>query len=428
MNHPHVLLKSARVLDPNSPYHLKQCDVLLADGKIVGIAENLDRPSGALEIESPNLHLSLGWIELRANFNDPGNEDRETLVSGAAAAQRGGFTAVALNPQTEPVVDQKAAVEYLRSRSNYLPVRLLPIGAFSKNLGGQELSEIYDMQSAGAQAFSHGYKSVSNSALMRLALLYHRDLNQALQVLSYDAAMTAGGQMHEGSKSTWLGLKGIPDLAESLSMARDIALAEYCESAIHFQAVSTKRGLELIQDAQARGIAVSADVNLLNLIWNDEAMDSYDSNLKVYPPLRSEEDRKALVQALKNGILKGIASDHRPRTIEEKRCEFDLALFGAATIEASFALLNTHLQEELGLERIVSLLSRDHREILNYRKSDTIDIGAEVDLTIFDPSIEWQWENKQAKSKAANYPFQGQKFKGKAIATYCKGNWQACEV
>lgn len=428
MNHPHVLLKSARVIDPNSPYHQKQCDILLADGKIAAIADLLDTPSEAIEVKSPNLHLSLGWIELRANFNDPGNEDRETLETGAAAAQRGGFTAVALNPQTHPVVDQKAAVEYLRSRSNNLPVRLLPIGAFSKNLAGEELSEIYDMQKAGAQAFSHGYKSVANSALMRLALLYHRDLNQALQVLSYDAAMTAGGQMHEGSKSTWLGLKGIPDLAESLSMARDIALAEYCESSIHFQGVSTKRGLELIQDAQSRGIAVSGDVNLLNLIWNDEALDSYDSNLKVYPPLRSEEDRQALLQAIKDGSLKGIASDHRPRTIEEKRCEFDLALFGAATIEASFALLNTHLQNELGLERIISILSQEHRGILNYNQKDSIELGAAVDLTIFDPSIEWQWENSQAKSKAANYPFQGQSFKGKAIATFCKGKWQACEV
>jgi dihydroorotase len=418
-----VLLKSVKILDQQSKHHQKKVDILLEDGLIKAIGNDLEADAAQV-IAGDDLHASPGWVELRANFNDPGNEDRETLESGAQAAHQGGFTAVALSPQTNPVVDHKSGIEYLRSKSQFLPVQLLPFGAFSKGLKGEELSEIYDMRSAGAIAFSNGSKPVANSALMKLALLYQRELPEALQVLSFDPAIVSGGQMHEGPKSTWLGLKGIPELGESLSMARDIALAEYTNSALHFQGVSSLRGVELIRDAQARGLDISGDVNLLNLIYTDEALEAYDSNFKVYPPLREEQDRKALIQALKDGVLKGIASDHRPRTIEEKRCEFDLAHFGAATIEASFALLNTHLSEELGLERIIHLMSHASREILNFQSGIAIEEGAPVDLTIFDPSLKWQWDNYTPKSKAANYPFKGMEFTGKVIGTFCKGRWQ----
>ena len=424
MNQANYLLKNVRILDPSSPHHQEVLDVLLKEGKIATLGSNLQAEGAQLK-EGKNLHLSPGWVELRANFNDPGNEDRETLQSGAAAAQWGGFTAVALSPQTDPVVDTKSAVEYLRSHSRNSPVEFLPIAAFSKGLKGEELSEMYDMREAGALAFSHGTKAVSNAALMRLALLYHRELPRALQVLSYDTAMTAGGQMHEGSKSTWLGLKGIPELAESLTMARDISLAEYTGSAIHFQGVSSKMGVDLIRQAQAKGLKVSGDVNLFNLVWTDEALDQYDSNLKLYPPLRSEEDRQALITALKDGTLKGIASDHRPRTIEEKRCEFDLAQFGAASLEASFALLNTELGTELGLEKIVRCLSRENREVINYQSDSSIAEGSAMDLTLFDPEMEWNWKDHRKRSKAANYPFADYTFKGKALATYQKGQWHS---
>jgi len=259
-------------------------------------------------------------------------------------------------------------------------------------------------------------------------LLYQREMPEALQVLSKDPSMAAGGQMHEGAKSTWLGLKGIPDLAETLSISRDISLAQYCNSAIHFQGISAAKSVELISQAQKDGLKVSADVNLLNLIYTDQALETYDSNLKLYPPLREEKDREALLKGLKSGVITGIASDHNPNTIEEKRCEFDLAEFGAASIEGSFACLNTHLGEELGLELIIEILSRRNREILNYQTSAAIDINACVDLTLFDPSIEWAWDKYRAKSKAANYPFKGQSFKGRALGTFSRGQWRNCDL
>lgn len=419
-----VLIKSAKILDSKSEYHQKRKDVILENGVITEVGDNLNAENAQV-VSSNDLHLSLGWVELRANFNDPGNEDRETLETGAAAALNGGFTAVALSPQTNPAVDSKAGIEYLISKSKSLPAHLLPLGAFSRQLKGEELSEVYDMRAAGAIAFSNGYNPVSNSAVMKLALLYQRELPEALQVLSFDPAIAAAGQMHEGPKSTWLGLKGIPDLAETLSMSRDIALAEYTGAAIHFQGVSTRRGIELIKEAQARGLKVSGDVNLLNLVYTDEALDTYDSNFKVFPPLRESSDQEALQEALKEGVLMGIAGNHRPRTVEEKRCEFDLAYYGAATLEANFALLNTKLADKLGLDCIVDQLSRKSRAILNYQTEQKIEKGAEVDLSLFDPSLEWEWDQYRPLSKAANYPFKGMRFKGQVIGTYCKGLYQA---
>lgn len=427
MNSALYLLKGVRIIDSKSPFHNQVQDILLGPNEIIDIQKTINTPE-AQKIKGNNLHVSLGFTDLRANFNDPGNEDREDLQSGAEAALQGGFTSVALSPETTPITDNKAGVEYLCSYSRGSKINLLPIAAFSKNLQGEELSEFYDMRQAGAIAFNHGGRPLSNSALMRLALLYNRELKTPLQVLSYDPKISAGGQMHEGPKSTWLGLKGIPDLAETLYMSRDIALAEYTGAAIHFMGVSSQAGLELIRSAQQKGLKVSGDVNLLNLIYTDQDLESYNTNLKLFPPLREESDREALIAGLKDGSLTGIASDHNPATIEEKKCEFDGARFGAATLEGSFSALLSHLERDLGLERIVDLLSRGSRSILAYRQEEHIAIGQKVDLCVFDPDEKWAWNEYQPKSKAANYPFAGEVFKGRVRGTYCKGIWRPTEV
>ncbi len=413
------LIKKARVIDSRSSHHLQVVDLLLANGEILEIGSEL-KDSEAEVFEAPNLHISIGWLDLRANFNDPGNEDREDIQSGATAAARGGFTSVALSPETNPVIDNKAAVQYLLKQAEGQMVNLLPIAAFSKDLKGEELSEVYDMKATGAIAFSHGGSAVSNSALMRLALLYNREIGPALQILSQDKTIRSNGQMHEGDKSTWLGLKGIPALSESLAVNRDIALAEYCQSPIHFQAISSAEALKIIEEKQAAGQAISADVNLMNLLFSEEDLKQYDSNLKVYPPLRSQADQKALIEALKKGSLSAIASNHQPRTIEEKRCEFDLAKFGAATLEGFFGALNAKWGSELGLDRIIELISQGPRKILDYQRDLKIEKGAKVELSLFDPELDYSWSDLQLHSKAANYPFKSLKLKGKAVAIYQK--------
>lgn len=421
-NSAQILIKNVRLIEPQSAFHLQKVDLLLSNGRVEQIAPSISLEN--IEIFSAdNLHVSLGWMDLRANFSDPGNEDREDLESGALAAWHGGFTSVGLSPQTIPVADNKASIQYINSASNLCPINLLPYGAFSHAAKGEELSEIYDMDRSGALAFSNGKNTVKNSALMKLALLYNRDLKQALHVQSFDEDLTKDGQMHEGAKSTWLGLKGIPSVAETINQSRDIHLAEYCDAPLHFMGVSSAESVKLLQDAQEKGIATSGDVNLMNLLFTDADLESYDSCLKVMPPLREKSDQTALIAGLKQGVLKGIASNHEPRTIEEKRCEFDLASFGAATLEGFFGALNAALEKEMDLSEIIYQISRAPREVTNYQKSMTIASGEEAELTFFDPDLEWQWEDFKIYSKAANYPFTKTRLKGKALATFVKGNF-----
>ncbi|PTM04621.1 MAG: dihydroorotase [Bacteroidetes bacterium] len=421
-NSAQILIKNARLVEPLSEFHLQQVDLLLTNGKLEQIAPSISIDN-IETFSADNLHVSLGWMDLRANFSDPGMEDREDLESGALAAWQGGFTSVGLSPQTEPVADTKASIHYINRANQNSPVNLLPYGAFSRGTKGEELSEIYDMHKAGALAFSNGKHSVSNSALMKLALLYNRDLKRPLQVQSFDANLRADGQMHEGSKSTWLGLKGLPEISETITQARDIHLAEYCEAALHFNGISCRQSVALLREAQAKSLAISGDVNLMNLLFTDEDLETYDSRLKVFPPLREMRDKSNLVQALKDGVLKGIASNHEPRTIEEKRCEFDMASFGTATLEGFFGALNAALETEMTLSDIIYQISRAPREITHYQTNMAVKAGEEVELTFFNPALEWSWSDLKPYSKAANYPFDLIPLKGKALATYVKGKF-----
>jgi dihydroorotase len=302
-NSAQILIKNVTLIESQSEFHLQKVDLLLSNGRVEQIA-----PSILLEevetFSAENLHVSLGWMDLRANFSDPGNEDREDLESGALAAWHGGFTSVGISPQTMPIADTKASIHYINSGSKLCPINLLSYGAFSRATKGEELSEIYDMDRAGALAFSNGKNNVKNSALMKLALLYNRDLKKALHVQSFDEDLMKDGQMHEGAKSTWLGLKGIPAMAETINQARDIQLAEYCDAPLHFMGISSAQSVKLLQDAQEKGLATSGDVNIMNLLFTDADLESYDSCLKIMPPLREENDKAALIKGLKDGVLK----------------------------------------------------------------------------------------------------------------------------
>lgn len=417
-----ILLKEVTIYDRESPHHLQALDVLLQDGKIAKIGSTI-RFDEAETIEAKGLGLSLGWLDLRSTFHDPGHEDRETLQTGAKAALAGGYTGVLLSPHSEPVADQKTTLEYWSKHQ--LGIDLLPAAAFSKGLEGGELSELFDLKQAGALAFSNGEKAISNSAFMRLALLYARETGLPLMVRSFDEGLSAGAQMHEGAQSTWLGLKGYPALAEELQIERDLALCEYTQASIHFMGISSARSVTLIAQAQQQGLKVTADVNLLNLCYTDEDLSSYDTNLKVFPPLRAEADRQALIQGIKEGVIGGIASNHYPRTIEEKRCEFDLAKAGAASLEIAFGLMGAQCPE-LSTEEVVEALSRKGRAILAWQNELSIQEGRVVPLTLFDAEQSWTWDPKTKQSKAANYPKPKGSLHGKALATYREGIWQNC--
>lgn len=408
-----ILIRQARIIDPNSPYHNKVKDILIENDTVVKIADQIDE-ANAREVEHPNLHISPGWFDLRANFCDPGHEEREDIESGIHAAIFGGFTAVALSPETTPAIDSKAAIEYIYQRAEDYPVNVLPYGSLSKKLKGEELSEMYDMYQTGAVAFSHGKKPVSNAALVKLALLYSKEFAPPVHIFSTDESLAFKGQMHEGEVSTYLGLKGIPTLAEEVALLRDLHLASYAESAIHFMAISSKSGVDLLRQAHSGGRAFTADVALANLIFTDQDLDSYDTNLKVTPPIRSAHDREALIEAINDELIQVITSDHTPVDIENKKCEFDFAEAGMIGLETLFGALGNLKQDGLTLEQIIKCIAINPRKVLGL-ESPVLKEDSWAEFTLFDPDHKWTFTKNHIQSKSKNTPFIGRELTGKPL-------------
>jgi dihydroorotase len=414
-----ILIRQATVVDKQSEHHLKVCDILIEKGQVKDIGPNL-KQKAAVEIAEENLHISPGWFDLRANFRDPGTGDAEDFNSGASAAIAGGFTAVGLSPETEPVTDRKSDIEYVYKAADGLPLFVYPYASLSKNLDGQELSEMFDLHEAGAVAFSHGSRNIKNTALLKLAMLYAREFSPYLHLQAYDASIRASGVMHEGAQSTYLGLKGIPALAEELGVLQALHLSDYAQTGIHLQGISAGSTVALLRQAKADQRLYTADVNLANLVFTDEALAEYDTNLKVYPPIRSKKDKNDLLEALADGTLQVVTSNHEPHAIEAKRCEFDQAAFGAAGLQCFFGALWGATHSKIPLDRLVECISHNPREVLGL-ESPVVTKGSFAEFTLFNPDQEYRINSAELESQAANNPYQGLKLRGKAIATVVKG-------
>ena len=414
-----VLFKNVSICDPQSPHHGKTLDVLMSEGIYHAIGKDLEEQEQT--IDGTGMILTPGWFDLHVNFNDPGNEHREDLQSGAAAAANGGFTDVLLSSNTEPVTDSKSQIQYIKSKGNETVVKLWPSAALSEGGRGKEISEMFDMLQAGAVAFSDDKNIINNPDLLKRALLYTKDFGRPVMVRAEDADIANKGQMNEGPQSTSLGMKGRPALAEELMIARDLYLAEYCEAAIHFSTISTKKSVEMIAEAQRNGLKVTADVAMHNLVWTEDQLEGFESNFKLNPPLRSEEDRLALLQGVKNGVIAAITSDHVPLEIERKDCEFELADFGISGLETFYAQYNQHLADHLDLDTFVKAVTAGPREVLGL-ESQSIKEGNMACLTLIDPSAEWVASHKNWKSKSKNNPLFGQLLKGrvKAVLSGCQ--------
>lgn len=413
-----LLIKQVKVVDPSSPHHGRKVDILFGDDQVLKIADQLSEPSAEV-IEHPNLHISPGWFDLRANFHDPGHEEREDIESGIRAAIAGGFTGVGLSPETNPCIDSKADIEYIYQRAEGFPVNLFPYGAITKGLEGKELSEMFDMYQAGAVAFSHGKKPISNTALARLALQYTREFAPPLHLFPNEESLLKNGQMHEGAVSTYLGLKGIPALAEEISLQRDLYLAQYAETSVHFNGISSKEGLALLRNAHENGRSFTADVSINNLIFNDLDLESYDSSLKLLPPVRTEKDRLALIEALNEDLLQVVTSDHDPVDPEGKNCEFDHARYGAIGLQSLFGAMGT-LREHISLEKCIQLIAINPRRVLGL-EVPVVSEGNWAEFTLFDPEQEWDFSEASIESKSKNTPFIGRRLKGKALGILNKG-------
>jgi dihydroorotase len=414
-----VLLQNVLIIDPNSPYHNQRNDVLIEKGMIAQIGKYISE-SGAIVVKGDHIHVSPGWMDLHAHLCDPGFEFKETIESGAVAAAKGGFTAVLAMPDTFPVVQNKSAVEYILKRSQQLSIDIFPAGAISQNLEGKEMAELYDMHLAGAKAFTDAEHPVNHAGLLVRALMYANNFGGKIHVRCDEETISHGGQMHEGPMSTTLGLKGIPSLAEELMIARNIYLAEYAAAPIHFMGVSTEKGIQLIRDAKQKGLNITAATHAYNLFWNDNVLEDFDTNYKVDPPLRNEDDRKALLDAVADGTIDCITSGHTPEDVENKVVEFDLAAFGIIGLESAFSLACS--ADHFSAEQLVNAFSIRPRKIAGV-EIPVIKVGEKANVTVFDPTEKWTFTSADIKSKSKNTPLVGKELTGKVIGVYCKGVW-----
>ena len=410
-----ILLKSAKIIDPNSGFHQKIQDILIEKGIITKVSKNIPPKSNYKVVEIENLHVSQGWFDSSVSFGEPGYEERETIENGLKTAARSGFTAVAVNPNTNPVIDTNADVSFLKSKALNNPVDLYPIGALTVKSEGIDLAEIYDMKNAGAVAFGDYQKAISNPNLLKIALQYAQNFNGLVLSFPQENKIAGKGNVNEEETSTKLGLKGIPALAEELQITRDLFILEYTGGKLHIPTISTAKSVLLIKEAKKKGLDVTCSVAIHNLLLTDDVLAEFNSNYKVLPPLRSKNDVKALIKGLNDHVIDFVTSDHNPIDIENKRVEFDNAKYGIIGLESAFGALN----KVLSLEKTIELLTRG-RERFGL-ETYVIKEGEKANLSLFNPDMEYTFGEENIISISKNSAFIGAKLKGKAYGVVSNG-------
>jgi len=413
-----MLIRKARVIDPQSSFHDKVVDLLIEDGVIKNIGAKISAKGEA--IEAKGLCVSPGWVDVFADYKEPGFEHKETIASGLAAAAAGGFTDVLLAPNTQPALSTKATIQYVRQRAMSNVVSLHPIGAATQNTEGKELAEMLDMRANGAIAFGDGWKPVQNANLVLKALEYVKAFNGIVIQVPVDASLAAGGLMNEGIVSTGLGMAGIPALAETIILHRDISLLRYTGSRMHVTGITTAESVAMIKKAKAEGLNITCSVTPYHLALTDDVLSSYDSAYKVAPPLRSETDRMALVKGLKDGVIDCIASHHRPHEWDAKTKEFEYAADGMAIQELTYNILWDTLKKYITIDRLVEAMSTIPRDIFGLQQV-AVAKGSSASLTLFTTEGSNTLVAGNAKSAGINNPFTGKTLNGKVIGVINNG-------
>lgn len=415
-----LLIQSATIIHPQSAFHGKVSDILIVDGKISEIGNKISvSDNDIVKVKAKGQFLSPGFFDLNVNFGEPGLETKEDIESGCRAAAAGGFTGLALMPNTQPPIHSKSEVNYLINRAKNNLVDIYPLGCISHNREGKEMAEMYDMQQSGAVAFTDGNRPVSDAGLMSRALLYTKSFEGLIFSYAEDQDIAGKGKMNEGVMSTFLGMKGNPSLAEELMVSRDIYLAEYHDSRIHFSTISSAKSVDLVRKARKAGLKVSCDVAAHHLVLTEAELEGFDSQYKVKPPLRTKEDKKALIAGLKDGTIDAIVSQHTPHEIEFKNVEFEIASYGITGLQTALALA---LKAGLSPELIVEKMAIAPRNILGLPIED-LKAGNSANFIVFDPSEEWTLSETTNASKCLNSPFMGGILRGKVKLVYNNGQY-----
>ncbi len=412
-----ILLKSVKIYDQASPYHLKLKDILIERGVIVDILDSIKSNSKTV-FKKENTCVSPSWIDMHFYCYEPGFEYREDFKSGLTAAANAGFGRVCMMPNTVPPIDNKSQVEFVQNATASFLTDIVPIGAISSKLEGKDLAELYDMNKGGANVFSDGSKGIENAGLMERALQYVKKTNGLVFNLPIQENLIVDSQMNEGEVSTKLGLVGQANIAEDIMVSRDLYLLEYTHSKLHFTAISTKGAVDLIKEAKKKGLKVSAAVNVANLAFSDAALEEYDTHYKVQPVLRSNSDIKALKNGLKKGLIDTICSGHNPMHQDEKLVEFENAAFGMSTIDVAFAVAYTACKNILSEEEFVEKWLAGYN-ILNIPRP-IIQKGEKADMSIFSFMNSSIINKNDIYSKGKNNPFIGKKLCGKSYGVLRK--------
>ncbi len=403
-----ILLRSARIIDSNSKFHNQKMDILIKNGNISEIGKKLDLPENCKEIELTNLHVSNGWFDTSVSLGEPGYEERENIKHGLEVAARSGFTKIALNPNTHPLIDNKSAVEFLIQKSSSSAVDLYPIANLTQGAQGKDMAELFDMKNSGAIAFGDYNKPVENANLLKIALLYAQNFDAIVMSFPEDAGIGTHGFVNESENTTRLGLNSIPNLSEELQIGRDLALLEYTGGKLHIPTISTAKAVQLIKEAKKKGLDVSCSVSAHHIFLTDNEIQSFDTNFKVKPPLRSEKDVKSLIKGLKDGTIDMIVSDHNPIDIENKNVEFENGYYGTIGMETLFG----SARQKLELEEIISCLTDKPIKRFDLPIS-VIENDTKANLTLFDPDTEYVFEKNNILSKSKNSAFIGKTLKGR---------------
>jgi dihydroorotase len=419
-----LLIANGHLIDPAASENTGM-NVLIEDGKVSAwLRHDESAPADAEIFDATGLLVAPGFIDLHVHLREPGQEYKETIATGAESAAVGGFTSVCCMPNTAPINDNAAITRFIIEQANRAGyANVFPIGAITKASDGAELAEMGEMKTAGIVAVSDDGRPVPNAGMMRRALEYAKDFDLTVVDHCEDKSLSAGGVMHEGRMSLLLGLKGMPALAEDLDAVRDVLLAETTGAKIHIAHISTKGAIEAVRRAKAKGLNVTCEVAPHHFSLTDEAVEGYDTNTKMSPPLRSREHLEAILEALKDGTIDAVATDHAPHHTDEKNLEFDRAPFGITGLETAVGLAFEKLVHTgtIDLQRLVELFSTNPARIFNLKNRGTLKVGSIGDVTILDPDLKWTYRVAETKSKSKNSPFDGWSFTGAAVATIVGG-------